>query len=58
LAMVIGSEGKGIRPLVKKNCDLVISIPQDGPIGSLNASAAGAVIMYEVFRQRSICNRT
>ena len=58
LAMVIGSEGKGIRPLVKKNCDLVISIPQDGPIGSLNVSAAGAVIMYEVFRQRSIGNRT
>jgi 23S rRNA (guanosine2251-2'-O)-methyltransferase len=53
LAIVIGSEGKGIRPLVKNNCDLLISIPQKGPLGSLNASAAGAIVMYEVFRQRS-----
>lgn len=52
LAIVIGSEGKGVRPLVKKNCDLLISIPQKGPLGSLNASAAGAIVMYEVFRQR------
>jgi len=51
-AVVIGSEGKGIRPLVKKNCDLLVSIPQCGPVSSLNASAAGAVILYEVFRQR------
>ena len=50
-AVVIGSEGKGIRPLVKKNCDLLVSIPQCGPVSSLNASAAGAVILYEVFRQ-------
>jgi len=50
-AIVIGSEGKGIRPLVKKNCDLLVSIPQCGPVGSLNASAAGAVILYEVFRR-------
>jgi len=50
-AVVIGSEGKGIRPLVKKNCDLLVSIPQRGPVTSLNASAAGAVILYEVFRQ-------
>ena len=53
LALIIGSEGKGIRPLVKKNCDLLISIPQRGSLGSLNASAAGAVVMYEVFRQRT-----
>jgi 23S rRNA (guanosine2251-2'-O)-methyltransferase len=51
-AVVIGSEGKGIRPLVKKNCDLLVSIPQCGPVSSLNASAAGAVILYEVFWQR------
>jgi len=50
-AIVIGSEVKGIRPLVKKNCDLLVSIPQCGPVSSLNASAAGAVILYEVFRQ-------
>ena len=52
-AIVIGSEGKGIRSLVLKNCDVVVSIPQSGPVSSLNASAAGAVVMYEFFRQRS-----
>jgi 23S rRNA (guanosine2251-2'-O)-methyltransferase len=52
LAVVIGGEQKGIRPLVKKNCDFLISIPQIGPIGSLNASVAGAIVMYESYRQR------
>ena len=52
LAIVIGGEEKGLRPLVKKNCDFCISIPQVGPVGSLNASAAAAVIIYEAFRQR------
>ena len=52
LALVIGGEEKGLRPLVKKHCDLVLAIPQTGTIGSLNASVAAAVIMYEVFRQR------
>ena len=53
IALVIGSEGKGIRPLVKANCDFLVSIPQKGWVSSLNASAAGAVAMYEVFRQRN-----
>jgi 23S rRNA (guanosine2251-2'-O)-methyltransferase len=52
LAVVIGGEEKGIRPLVKKHCDFMVSVPQVGPIGSLNASAAAAVVMYEAFRQR------
>lgn len=52
LAIVIGGEEKGIRPLVKKNCDFIVSVPQAGPIGSLNASAAAAVVMYEAYRQR------
>ncbi len=52
LAVVVGGEDKGIRPLVKKNCDFMISVPQEGAIDSLNASVAGAVVMYEVFRQR------
>jgi len=52
LAIVIGGEEKGIRTLVKKHCDFLISIPQKGEIDSLNASAAGAVVMYEAFRQR------
>ena len=53
-AIVIGGEGKGLRPLVKKNCDMLLSIPQTGPLDSLNASAAGAVVMYEAFRQRRV----
>jgi 23S rRNA (guanosine2251-2'-O)-methyltransferase len=52
IAMVLGGEQKGIRPLVRKNCDFVFSIPQQGPLDSLNASAAGAVGMYEAWRQR------
>jgi len=53
-AIVIGGEGKGLRPLVKKNCDMLLSIPQTGPLDSLNASAAGAVVMYEAFRKRRV----
>ena len=53
IAMVLGGEQKGIRPLVRKNCDFLFSIPQQGPVDSLNASAAGAVTMYEAWRQRS-----
>jgi 23S rRNA (guanosine2251-2'-O)-methyltransferase len=52
LALVVGGEEKGLRPLVKKHCDFTIAIPQTGPVGSLNASAAAAVIIYEAFRQR------
>ncbi|MGD9364789.1 MAG: 23S rRNA (guanosine(2251)-2'-O)-methyltransferase RlmB [Desulfobacteraceae bacterium] len=52
LAIIVGGEEKGIRPLVKKQCDFLVAVPQTGPIGSLNASAAAAVIMYEAFRQR------
>jgi 23S rRNA (guanosine2251-2'-O)-methyltransferase len=51
-ALVIGGEGKGIRPLVKNSCDHLVSIPQNGPVTSLNASVAGAVVMYEAYRQR------
>ena len=54
LALVIGGEEKGLRPLVKKHCDFLVSIPQTGRIDSLNASVAGAVAMYEAFRQRSL----
>jgi len=53
-AIIIGSEAKGLRPLIKKNCDFLVSIPQKGPVESMNASAAGAVVMYEVLRQRLI----
>jgi 23S rRNA (guanosine2251-2'-O)-methyltransferase len=53
VGLVIGGEEKGIRSLVKRNCDFLISIPQCGPVGSLNASVAGAIAMYESYRQRS-----
>jgi 23S rRNA (guanosine2251-2'-O)-methyltransferase len=56
LAIVIGGEEKGIRPLVKKHCDYLVAVPQVGPIGSLNASAAAAVVIYEAFRQRNDTN--
>jgi 23S rRNA (guanosine2251-2'-O)-methyltransferase len=52
LAIVIGAEGKGIRPLVKKKCDQLFSIPMKGPISSFNASVSGGMILYEVMRQR------
>ncbi|MBN2468226.1 MAG: 23S rRNA (guanosine(2251)-2'-O)-methyltransferase RlmB [Deltaproteobacteria bacterium] len=52
LAVIIGGEGKGVRPLVKKECDFLVSIPAPGPIRSLNASAAASVVLYEIVRQR------
>ncbi len=54
LAIVIGAEGKGIRPLVKKKCDRLFSIPMKGPVSSFNASVSGGMILYEVMRQRHI----
>lgn len=52
LALVLGGEHKGIRPLVKKECDFMISLPVNG-VTSLNASVAGGIAMYEALRQRS-----
>jgi 23S rRNA (guanosine2251-2'-O)-methyltransferase len=51
LALVIGGEEKGMRPLVRKQCDFLVAIPQVGVLNSLNASAAAAVMLYEAFRQ-------
>jgi len=56
LAIVIGAEGRGIRPLVKKKCDRLFSIPMKGPLSSFNASVSGGMILYEVMRQRSLHN--
>ena len=53
IALVIGSEGDGIGRLIKENCDFVLSLPMKGQVSSLNASAAAAVTMYEILRQRS-----
>ncbi len=52
VAIVIGGEGKGISELVKKKCDYLVSIPMRGKVGSLNASVAAALAMYEALRQR------
>jgi len=52
IVLVIGNEGKGIRRLTRENCDMLIKIPMVGKINSLNASAAGAVLLYEIFSQR------
>ncbi len=51
-AIVIGNEGDGMSPLVRKNCDMLLSIPMSGQISSLNASAAAAILLYEAVRQR------
>ena len=52
VALVIGGEGEGIRPLVRKSCDEVVSIPLQGGVSSLNASVAGGIFLFEVVRQR------
>src|SRR4030042_6748773 len=56
LAIVVGAEGKGMRPLVKKKCDRLFSIPMKGPLSSYNASVSGGMLLYEVMRQRTLHN--
>lgn len=51
-AVVLGAEGHGLHDLVRKKCDFLVSIPMSGRVPSLNVSVAGAVVMYEVARQR------
>lgn len=51
ICLVIGSEGKGIRPLVRRHCDHLVTIPMPGAFNSLNASVAAAVIMFEIARR-------
>ena len=52
LAIVVGNEGKGIRRLVKEKCDFLVKIPMHGKIESLNASVAGALVMFEAMKKR------
>lgn len=51
LALVVGCEGKGLRPNIRKHCDGLLSIPMQGQVGSLNASVAAGVALFEVVRQ-------
>ncbi len=53
ICLVIGSEGEGLGRLVRECCDVLVSIPMRGQVSSLNASAAAAVLIYEVLRQRT-----
>lgn len=52
VALVIGSEGKGISRLVREKCDFVVSLPMKGKINSLNASVAAGILMYEIAKHR------
>lgn len=56
VALVIGGEEKGIRPLLKKSCDVTLSIPMKGQLESLNAASASAVVFYENLRQKKMRN--
>ncbi len=58
MVLVIGSEGKGISRLVREQCDYLVQIPMDGKTGSLNASVATGILLYEIFRQRLSKGRT
>lgn len=53
LALVFGAEGKGLRPLVRRTCDELVSIPLEGSVESLNVSVAAGVLVYEAKRQRA-----
>lgn len=57
VALVVGSEGSGLRRLVKERCDVLARIPLSGPVASLNASVAAAIAIYEVTRQRRAVTR-
>jgi 23S rRNA (guanosine2251-2'-O)-methyltransferase len=53
VCLVLGGEGSGLRPLVARTCDGLVTVPMSGRLGSLNVGAAGAILCYEVARQRA-----
>jgi 23S rRNA (guanosine2251-2'-O)-methyltransferase len=52
LALVVGAEGAGLSPLIKRECDYLVRIPLRGEVASLNASVAAGVLLFETLRQR------
>lgn len=57
VALVVGAEGDGLRQLTRRHCDALVTLPMVGRVASLNAAAAGAVLLYEVARQRDFVPR-
>jgi len=57
VALVVGAEGEGLRPLTRRRCDVLVSLPMLGRVDSLNAGVAGALLMYEAARQRGFALR-
>lgn len=57
VCLVVGNEGRGIRPLVRRHCDRLVTIPMAGDMESLNSAVAGAVIMFEMHRQSLVAHR-
>ncbi len=57
ICLVIGGEEKGIRPLVREQCDFLVAVPMHSPLDSLNASVAAAVILFEIVRQQQSTGR-
>jgi 23S rRNA (guanosine2251-2'-O)-methyltransferase len=53
VGIVLGSEGKGLRPLIRRKCDQILSIPVRGRVNSLNVASAAAIFLFEVVRQRT-----
>ena len=58
LVVVLGREGAGLHELVRRTCDHLLRIPMAGGVSSLNVSTAGAVVLYEAFRQRRMASGT
>lgn len=54
MAIVMGSEGSGLRPVIRENCDTLIRIPMMSNIGSLNVSVSAGIFLYEIFRQKNV----
>lgn len=54
IALVVGGEARGLRPLVRQTCDFLVCLPMPGDVESLNAAVAGSIVLYEALRQRSI----